>query len=764
MAGISQHYFIIGLLILLLGVIAIDPRVPAYLSTYDERAPEYEVKRWQQDIKRWREAPTWQRFSEDPPADPLGKPDFAASYIFGKYDYRVDVQIRGKTLHYISWGSDDQKGGGAWTAVGQGHQLENGEWFSVWSCLDISRGVSNGGGAWFRFDGKRNQIDVRYYHDTLPFGQHPIELGQGVRVNLKPNEEMPDDRNSVLVDSDWADIPLEGRVRTYVATVDAADDEQFVIWGRVVDENDEAVAGAAVKRRAAGEIEAITDSRGFFRLELEKVEALTLLSAGKLGYTNGIVTLEQDAAFSAIGPERRHEKVALATITIRAMDRTDYVNYEWTSPTYQPRAIYDPSEHLSCGNCHRREFDDWRKSRHATMAKNPWTHAAFKQDAKPFAERDGGNTDNCTPCHSPSLASGLQKFHTDGTTLLDAKGVHLEGNHCDFCHKIEAVTNLEAPGMNGAIRLLRPNPNDDTFPGPVKRVFGPLTDVSFLYMGAGYNPLFEMGTLCASCHEHDTGQGFRSQSTYSEWRSTRYAQPGSDYKECQSCHMPQYQAGKTNIITGPDGNPIPVTISGDLTNEEINNAGVAIARYATRFRPFNEGHKHSFVGSEDVDFLSAGIDMKVSTEPLTDGLRVKVVLTNVGAGHAIPTGHGLKRYLLGVTGSANGTPLAGGGEFSGERMGEAAEATQLEIIGLRYSNNWSMPWWRADASPMDNRLWPDKPREFTFDLAGADAAEVKLILRRGSPLLIASHGLDPASGKVGDGKLDTVVKRQKVTR
>ncbi|MCA8913891.1 MAG: hypothetical protein KDB90_00665 [Planctomycetes bacterium] len=767
MDGKTQRYFIFGLLILLLAVLAVDPRVPAYRSTYDQRATEREIAQWKQDIKRWRRSPTWQRFGEKPPGDPLGKPEFSASYIFGKYDYRVDLQIRGDTLHFISWGSDDQDNGGAWYAVGEGHQLENGEWFSVWSCLDISRAVSNGGGAWFRFSGNRDRIDVRYYHDTLPFGENPIELGEAVRVNLKPLEDMPADRASVIANSDWADYPLEGRIRTNTPTVSAPEDSRFVIWGRVVDDAGEPVDGAAVKRRAAGRVEAVTDARGFFRLELEKIEALTLLCAGKLGYTNGIVTLEQDTAFSAIGPERNRDRIALATIKLRPIDRTDYAGYEWVSPAYLPRSKYDPAEHLNCGNCHRREFDAWKTSRHATMAKNVWTRAAFERDARPHAQAEGSNTDACTPCHSPSLAAKLDKFHLDGTTLLNAAGVDLDGNHCDFCHKIEAVTNPEAPGMAGAIRLLRPNPADDTFPGRIKRVFGPLPDVSYLYMGASYNPLFEMGTLCASCHEHDTGKGFRGEGTYSEWRASKYAQPGPDYKECQSCHMPQYTAGKTGMVTGPDGKPISVRMSGDMSSDEIKNNGVAIARFATRYRPLNEAHKHSFVGTEDNDFLRDAITMVVAQKPLRDGLRVTVSLTNVGAGHAAPTGHGLKRYLLAVTGLTGGVPLAGGTGFPvGERTGAAAGASYGEVIGLQFADNtgadWSLPWWRAEAIGRDTRLWPDEPRVFTFDIAGADGAEIKLILRRGPPPLIQSHGFDPSGGKVGDAPIEVVVQQQKV--
>jgi hypothetical protein len=403
------------------------------------------------------------------------------------------------------------------------------------------------------------------------------------------------------------------------------------------------------------------------------------------------------------------------------------------------------------------------------MAKNSWTRAAFERDARPFAQGNGSNIDTCTPCHSPSLAAKLGHFHLDGTTMLDAAGVDLEGNHCDFCHKIEAVTNPDAAGMAGAIRLLRPNPHDDTIPGSIKRVFGPLPDVSFLYMGASYNPLFEMGTLCASCHEHQTEKGFRGQGTYSEWRASKYAQPGPDYKECQSCHMPQYVAGRFVTVQSPEPGkpPIQVKADGDLSAEEAKRNGIAIARYSTRYRPLSEGHKHSFVATDDKDFLADAVKMEVAREALTDGVRVKVVLTNVGAGHAVPTGHGLKRYLLAVTGISNGEALSGGTGFpAGERTGAAAGATQGEIIGLQYADrsgaNWSMPWWRADAIAKDTRLWPDTPREFVFDIARADAAEVKLILRRGPPPLIQSHGFDPAAGKVGDAPIEVVVKQKRV--
>lgn len=765
-----QGLLLLLLLFLLSVVIAFDPRVPRYSSSYSPPAEPHEVAKWREDLKAWPKSPTWEHFRNPPAPTEIGAPDFQGAYVFGKYDYRVDVQIRGDRIQYISWGSDDQEGGGAWYTVGEGYRQPNGEWFTIWSCLDLSRSVSNGGAAWFKFDRRRDFIQVDYYHDTLPFGGSPMERGEAVRVDLKPNEEMPANRADVIVLDDWKDRPLEGRVRLHKGVMKARAGKSWTLWGRVVNTRGEGVANAAVKRRAAGKVETLTDSRGFFRLEFDKIEAVTLLAAGKLGYYNGIVSLRKDTAFAAMGPDPSREKVAMATITLREMERRDYMSYEWVSPEYLPNSSpkYTPEKHLNCGNCHRREYDDWKESRHATMAANAWTHAAFEHDARPHAAANGIDRDDCTPCHSPSLASKLHHYHLGGQTLLDARGVDLHGNHCDFCHKIEAVTLPEAPGLNGSIRLLRPNPAGREVPGNVKRVFGPLPDVSFLYMGAGYNPVFEMSELCAGCHEHQledrmvTGQG-----TFSEWKQTRYARPGEDYKECQSCHMPQYTAGKVTQAAGPDGRLMEVNRGGDLSPREIENNGVAIARFATRYRPLSEAHKHSFVGTDDVEFLKTGVDMTVSSRRTETGLHVTVTVSNVGAGHAIPTGHGLKRYIVGVYGKSGGEALeATGGLPSAERTNELRDATTGAIIGRRFKDeggaSWSIPYWRATGEVEDNRLWPDQPRTFKFELPGADSAEVKLVLRRGSPELIRRHGLDLSGGLVAGASLDTIVHSRRV--
>lgn len=733
------QFLLLAALLALLGlVLVLDPRTPAYRSQYDPDATRQELARWFRDLQDVDSAPRWDWF-DTPHDSPLGAPDFTGRYQFGRQRYRLDIQIRGDQIHYVSQGVDDQVEGGAWFAIGQGRRQPDGRWFTTWSCLDLTRAVSNGGGAWLRFNHNRTHIDVQYYHDTEPLGARPIELGE-----------------AVLESAAEPDRKLEGRIPTLVETVHA----DVEILGRVVDEAGEGIGGAAIQRRAAGRVEAFSDARGFFRLGLERVEALTLIAAGKLGFHNGYVALDQSAALSANGGRDATGHVAMATIVLRRYSTEDHRGYRWVPPQPTPPGInYAPPVHLQCGNCHLREYDAWSRSRHATMAANPWVRAAFEQDAMPAALARGSDRDECTPCHSPSQAASLDRFSLKGPNLLHASGVDAQGNHCDFCHKIESVIDPARPGMDGSLRLLRPDPADPLVPGGIKRVFGSLPDVSYLYMGAAYNPLFQMSLLCAGCHEHELeARPVLGQGTYSEWLRSPAAATGAGRKECQDCHMPQYTPGRLEEFTGPDGRTRRRAVGGDLRAPELENNAIEIARFGTRRRPIHEGHKHSFRGSEDIEFLRQGVSMEVRLERQGGGVTVHATVTNQGAGHAIPTGHGLKRYVLAVIARKDGRVLAtDAGLEPAERTGAAQDAAAGALFGRRFGNDWAMPYWRAESETMDTRLQPDVPQVHKFHVADADEVVVRLILRRGPPGLLAQHGFAPDEGRAGRAPLDTVV-------
>lgn len=754
---ISIPAMVVAVLVVALAlVLFLDPRTDLYKSDYSEQATQTEIAQWIEDFKDWKNAPTWDRFNMQDghkhTPDPLGPPDYEATYIFGKYNYVIRLQIRGKHLLYASWGNDDQSSGGAWTAVGEGYHMHGSKWRTTWSCLDLSRAVSNGGGAWFTFNGDRSSMFVKYYHDTIPFSTGTMEEGEAVRVK--------DDWDSAV--DKWEGELLEGRIRPTVLPIK----RKAELWGRVIDEDGEGIAGAAVRlrkpfakkyelngdprhdKRLNGDIldvTTISDSRGFFKVTLEEIRSLTIVSAGKHKFFNGYVAFDQQMALASVG-KFSQKKVALATITLRRVPQIDHREYVYTSPEYLDRSEYKAKDHMNCGNCHRTYWNEWKQSRHATMATNEWTKAAFL-DYREHALANGQTEDECTPCHSPSLASTLDRFSLNGKTLLDASGVHNYGNHCDFCHKIDRVSDLQAPGVNGSLHLLRPNPRDETFPGPVKQVFGNAPDSWFLYMGAAYNPLYEMGTLCASCHEHTTKDARHSQGTYSEWKASKYARPGKDYRECQSCHMPGHKGGTKMLSAGPP------PVFGRSRKSKFASAGF-------RARESHESHHHEFFGTDapagkSLDFLKSGISMAVSSKPTGNDLSVRVTLENVGAGHAIPTGHGLKRYLLLIIAKDTaGNPVKIVNTLpASEVFGLAKSASTGTVIGRRFGSEWRTPFWKSGVE-LDNRLLPDQPKNFSFLMEGAASVEVKLVLRRGSPKMVGAMLVE---GKVANAPLDVVV-------
>ena len=95
----------------------------------------------------------------------------------------------------------------------------------------------------------------------------------------------------------------------------------------------------------------------------------------------------------------------------------------------------------------------------------------------------------------------------------------LAGNHCDFCHKVERVEDVRAPGVFGSLVLARPSPSSRERPGAIHHVFGPAPDVTYAYMGASWNPVFSTSWLCAGCHQGGGHAGRPKVDTFEEWRA-----------------------------------------------------------------------------------------------------------------------------------------------------------------------------------------------------------------------------------------------------
>ncbi len=250
-----------------------------------------------------------------------------------------------------------------------------------------------------------------------------------------------------------------------------------------------------------------------------------------------------------------------------------------------------------CGTCHKDIYSAWRGSRHAASVEGD----IFKASYHDALQATGGEAKKiCPVCHAPTVV-------VTGDWDL-AQPLTREGITCDFCHSLKD-TDRSQPGHPFILDL-----------GDVKR--GPIRDA----VSTGHRVLFSEFHLsseqCAGCHEYRNAQGVDLLTTYSEWQ--RYQQRGGD-KNCQQCHMPQVLA---NIV-----DPKVKRLQGAFVN--------------LHFMP--GGHSRDQL----VKSLSLGITEVVRTP---QGVRVKVTVRNVGAGHAVPTGSPTRKILLRLTASgANGT-------------------------------------------------------------------------------------------------------------
>lgn len=231
-----------------------------------------------------------------------------------------------------------------------------------------------------------------------------------------------------------------------------------------------------------------------------------------------------------------------------------------------------------CGDCHTDIYESWSKSLHAISYTNPIFKTAY---AQAYLATKGDAKNFCLKCHAPTtLATG----DTDVTLPITSEGVT-----CDFCHTVESV-DLDNP--RSPFRL-------DT--GGEKRAS--LKNARSPAHKTSYADLFNKSEMCAGCHEMTNILKTKTMTTYSEWKSSRHASEGT---ECQNCHMPETR--------------------GKVVDPQVKKT--------TR----ESFHDHSL--SHNVAQMQGAVKVEILTAKRTQGGRfvVEVAITNVKAGHNIPTG------------------------------------------------------------------------------------------------------------------------------
>ena len=316
-----------------------------------------------------------------------------------------------------------------------------------------------------------------------------------------------------------------------------------------------------------------------------------------------------------------------------------------------------PASAELCGDCHRAIQEGWRESAHASAM----TSRLF-QDALKMAEADRGTTVRklCLECHAP-LAVRLHDLDL-------VRKVSWEGVTCDYCHSIRGVAKS---GANLAARVeisgLKSGPSEDS--------------VSPSHQTA-YSEVHTRSLACAVCHEYVNGQGFPVLTTYSEWQASDHDEAGT---QCQSCHM--------------------FLVQGNVVDPRVRRQAV------------HEVNLHQMPGSHSIQQLNQAVSMQLATDRKGDAVHVQVKISNVGAGHSVPTGSPMRRLILKVRAESYA-----GQRFSEERVyvRNVADRDGKPIVREHDA------FLRAAEVVSDNRIAAGETRveHFSFPLAAGRPARV----------------------------------------
>lgn len=273
-----------------------------------------------------------------------------------------------------------------------------------------------------------------------------------------------------------------------------------------------------------------------------------------------------------------------------------------------------------CQGCHGEIFDQWKGSMHSHAFHDPVFQALWIL----AAEEAGGKTDKlCAGCHTAIGTVSEEVVFSEGT--FQASEIAQQGVQCDLCHSVTASTFLETPTH------LPQNASIIVDPGIVKR--GPYRDSVSPFHECAYSDLHTRSEFCGNCHNvfHPV-TNFHIENTYSEWKFSVYAQKGI---QCQDCHMM----------------PVEAVVEAARTLEKPVRPGKASIMGPER----DQVYTHDFVGGNFTVTSLLGSDRHaniarkrlqsaaelyiLAPDPVGRGemVTIKVKVTNVGAGHHLPT-------------------------------------------------------------------------------------------------------------------------------
>lgn len=324
---------------------------------------------------------------------------------------------------------------------------------------------------------------------------------------------------------------------------------------------------------------------------------------------------------------------------------------------YSANDFMEPSY---CNGCHTALYNQWKTSAHAQAV----TDDLFQKEVA-LAVSDLGGPNNpdaqaikafCLKCHSP-IGNLIGE-------VPPKSSVAMSGVSCDFCHTVSGANGI---GNGSFINT----------PGNVKR--GPYVDAISSIHETTLSVLHTQSEFCGMCHDvyHPTN-GLPLEQTYTEWKNSPY--PAMN-QQCQHCMMPEMK----NVSAASQGPKRPVVFGHSFAGGN-----------------FAKGDKDAAI-----KLLRSAAKIDLSTDRISakpgDKVSITASVTNIGAGHMIPTGlTDVRDVWLEIT--------AVDKDGKSDKVFEERYSTILEDAQGKHDG--TVPVWRAVKIYSDNRLVPNETRTY----------------------------------------------------
>lgn len=319
-----------------------------------------------------------------------------------------------------------------------------------------------------------------------------------------------------------------------------------------------------------------------------------------------------------VGEKRNSRGVihaTIATLFLMALACMPLVAYGAEFNTVKPGQA-DISQFASSSSCtcHSELLNQWAYSMHARALSDP-----FYLDQVEEARKDGGDelVQFCHSCHAPGAVMSGQDVKKAAQSNDGVDGIT-----CTVCHQTVGHTSKKPGNVSlgytkgsGPDGIYRAQLSDPKAPHPAAEL-----------------ALFNDSEMCGACHNvfHPTN-GIQLEGTYDEWKASSYGKKGTT---CQTCHMvPDTKLKapyKATVATGADerDNVFAMTFVGANVAQSDSELATALLKSAAKVETKIEGS----------DIMQAGEKGKVTT-----------TVTNIGAGHDLPTGlAGIRNMWLSV--------------------------------------------------------------------------------------------------------------------